>query len=100
MQKTKKITLLNNSITINKSKLEYTIAAISYAALCFARILLIIASVVFCILFVGAGGDGHLSDGDPALMFIMLGLSVICGLAARLTIMFTTMIIEAQRNKK
>lgn len=94
MRNTEKITLLNNIITINKAKLEYAIAAISYTALYIAKTLLIIASIVFCALFVFAGGDGHLSNGDPVLMFIMLGLSIACGFAAKLTAAFIEMLVK------
>lgn len=99
MRNSNTITMFNGSVTVNKIKLDETLSMICCAALYVARILLFIATGIFGLLTIVAGGDGRVDDGDPTTMFISLGLALMCALGARLAGMFMDAIVHGARRR-
>ena len=94
------ISLFGGSVTINKAKADYQLSILSYAGMYFARILLIVAAVIFFVLTAASGGDGRMNDGNPLIMFINLGLFIFCSLCARLVSMLMEMIEHGYRVRR
>ena len=102
MRKSNKITIFNGAITIDKTKLDEIISFISYIALSVAQYALLAATILFCILILASGGDGHLYHGNPMLIFENLASAVLCGVGSKLSSAFKTIIINSAkiRNEK
>lgn len=101
MQTTKKISIFNGAIIVDKNKLDIAIELVSYTALFIVHKILIMAGVIFGVLSVSAAGDGHISDGDPKLVLIMLGFTAMCALAARVASIFMdTILRKAEKRRK
>lgn len=103
MQTTAKvIRITDNNIIINKMEFINNCAAISYIGLTAVKYLLASGIGIFVLLAIAAGGDGRTNDGDPKLMCIMFGFSLICAFGMRLSVMLRSMLLHNIRkmNKK